>query len=327
MTVDAALLEVLQCPSCQGHLNDNQSVLLCDSCGKQFPVFEGIPDLTFFRSGSEQDDFNQAQASYEAALHDRAAESAYEEQIIRVYGTKTRLVAQKWADRLKRLSPSVRVLDYGCGTGQLSRVLGQHCRPLFAFDISAACARKNVAENGVLGCVANALFLPFKERAFDVVCMSGVLHHIMDLPQAIAEISRVTKSFVFVSDIIPHSWPKLRRILAYPGFSLKLLYGSWTVVSIAYGIARKLGRTIETGCSLSKPADAGPMSKYERPIASETVETLFRDAGFSRERLQYWTNLDYPGNGLVKRLATMALVNETIGTHFDLELRRNQGNP
>lgn len=322
MAIDAALLEVLQCPSCRGQLSDGKDVLLCGSCGKRFPVVEGIPDLTYFGLGTEQDDFNRIQATYEAELHDRSAESAYEKQVIRFYGTKTGLVAQNWASRIRKISPPVRVLDYGCGTGQVSCVLGRYFSPLYAVDISAFSLRKNIAENGVLGCIANGLFLPFKDRAFDVVCLNGVLHHIVDLSQAIGEISRVAKSYIFVSDLVPDSLPGLRRMRAYPGLLRKSLYASWAIMWLANRNMRKLIGRVFPESGLAKSVTAKAPSKYERPIASETVESLFRGAGFVREDLQYWTNLRYPGDNLIKRWITKALVNETIGTHFDFVLRR-----
>jgi SAM-dependent methyltransferase len=322
MTIDAALLDVLQCPSCRGQLSDNQSNLLCSFCGREFAVQEGIPDMTYFESRTDRDNFNRVQASHEAAVHDQTAESGYEKRIIRIYGTKTRLLARNWADRIVKLPKPVRVLDYGCGTGQLSRVLGQYCRPLFAVDISAASVRRNVADNNVLGCVANGLFLPFKNCAFDVVCLSGVLHHISDLSRAIKEISRVAKSYVFVSDIMPHSGPSLRKTGGYPGLFPKLLYASWAVLWMTNGTVRKMGGKVMAGLRSPKSANADIPSMYEKPIASETVESLFRDAGFIREHLQFWTSLHYPGDGPVKRWATMKLVNATIGTHFDFVLTR-----
>jgi SAM-dependent methyltransferase len=323
MTIDAALLEVLQCPSCHGDLSDNPSFLLCSSCRRQFPIIGGIPDLTCFGTDTEPGDFNRTQAAYEAALHDRTAESDYEERIVRIYGTKTCLLARSWAEEIVKLPPPVRVLDYGCGTGQLSRVLGNYCRPLYAADISAASVRKNVAENGVLGCVANGLFLPFKEKVFDVVCLSGVLHHIVDLGRAIEEISRIAKNYVFVSDIMPCAGPAIRRVGKYPRSFQKLLYGSWTSLGMANAVAHKLMTKTKNKLRNPKPVGESIQSRYEKPIAAETVEALFRNADFVRERMRYWTNLSFPGNGPLKRWATKMLVNDTVGTHFDLILRRN----
>jgi len=72
-----------------------------------------------------------------------------------------------------------------------------------------------------------------------------------------------------------------------------------------------------------KSVNVSASSKYERPISSETVEALFQGVGFTREHLQYWTNLRYPGDNYIKRWVTAMLVNGTIGTHFDFVFRRD----
>ena len=39
------ILNILACPACKGKLTarDNKSKLMCHSCGRAFPVREGIP--------------------------------------------------------------------------------------------------------------------------------------------------------------------------------------------------------------------------------------------------------------------------------------------
>ncbi len=142
------------------------------------------------------DDFNKDQALYEARLHDEEAESGYEKRVIRTFGTKTRLMVENWAMEIDKTSCRT-VLDYGCGTGQVSRVLAHHVKPLFAFDISEKSLQKNMQDNGVLGVLANSLYLPFKSRTFDVVCINGVLHHIIDLQRAISELARISKRYIY----------------------------------------------------------------------------------------------------------------------------------
>ncbi len=78
--------------------------------------------------------------------------------------------------------------------------------------------------------------------------------------------------------------------------------------------------------NLAKSVNAKAPSKYEKPITSETVETLFRNVDFIREHLQYWTNLRHPGDSFIKRWITKALVNEAVGTHFDFVFKRDPGN-
>lgn len=331
MAIDNALLEILECPSCRGTLVVQREVLSCESCGNRYPVCDGIPDLRFARCGTEQDDFNKAQAAYEAALHDREAPFDYEETVIKVFGTQARSMAKSWAEVITRSSIG-RVLDYGCGTGLESRVFVQRFNPVYAFDISPVSVHKNVKDNGVLGCVANAFFLPFKDDAFDWVCICGVLHHIVDLPSAILEISRVAKKSVFVSEGIPRSRPGLRRGLMYPGLLRKLLYVSyvlqWRLSRIPHHCRRiphYCRRMITLLHNPGKYETASYGSKYERRLDVAPIIDLFASVGFTKENLRYWTNLDYPGDGVLKRLLTSALVNDKFGTHFDLQLVRETG--
>lgn len=323
MKVPAALLALLQCPACRGSLNELPNKLVCSSCAQIFSVSAGVPDLTFFRPGTKQNDFNRVQASYEGVLHDRIAASIYDEGVVKIWGTKSELVAQSWADALGTPAGSPRILDYGCGTGQVSRVLAKQFRPLFAFDISPVSVRKNIADHGVCGCVANAFALPFKDRAFDAVCINGVLHHIVDLPPVIREISRVTAGRIFISEGVPRPNPHLRRAREYPTLLQKFLYAGYVIMMKARAFIRAVMRKLQF--TSASPEAVGHLcgSRYERPLATHTVEALFQEVGFFREHLLYWTNLDYEGMGRVKRLITQALVNKKIGTHFDLRLKRN----
>jgi len=41
------LLEIMQCPSCAGSLSERPEppALVCDACGLQYPVRDGIPQM------------------------------------------------------------------------------------------------------------------------------------------------------------------------------------------------------------------------------------------------------------------------------------------
>lgn len=43
--VDEVLLEILVCPDCRGPIEykDRRKVVVCDDCGLQYPVVDGIP--------------------------------------------------------------------------------------------------------------------------------------------------------------------------------------------------------------------------------------------------------------------------------------------
>ncbi|MBF0532444.1 MAG: Trm112 family protein [Candidatus Omnitrophica bacterium] len=41
--MDPDLMALLVCPACRGPVQEQDSVIVCQSCGKQYPVREGIP--------------------------------------------------------------------------------------------------------------------------------------------------------------------------------------------------------------------------------------------------------------------------------------------
>lgn len=45
MAMDERLLEILVCPDCRGDViyKDRRKLVICESCGLQYPVVDGIP--------------------------------------------------------------------------------------------------------------------------------------------------------------------------------------------------------------------------------------------------------------------------------------------
>lgn len=90
----------------------------------------------------------------------------------------------------------LRVLDVGCGSGRWSRFLAGHVGHIDALDPGEAvvhAARANADLPNVRWTMARAEDLPFGDGVFDAALCLGVLHHIADPGQALAEIARVTK--------------------------------------------------------------------------------------------------------------------------------------
>jgi ubiquinone/menaquinone biosynthesis C-methylase UbiE len=98
--------------------------------------------------------------------------------------------------------PGESVLDVGCGTGSLSRLLAQWtggANPITAVDVSPYLLREAAAlaaEDGLDGAIAfapgSAEALPFPDASFDAVFAVTVLEE-CDAERALAEIVRVTK--------------------------------------------------------------------------------------------------------------------------------------
>lgn len=96
-------------------------------------------------------------------------------------------------------------LDVGTGTGRALRFLAaRHPRlELHGVEPVAALAERAIADHDIAAdviTVASGEALPFGDRSLDVVMSFGVLHHVEHPGRVIAEMQRVARLAVFVSD-------------------------------------------------------------------------------------------------------------------------------
>ena len=106
----------------------------------------------------------------------------------------------RWVFERLDLQPGSRVLELGCGTGQLWRRNLQDLPPgceVVLSDLSpgmAAEARDRLAaERRFTVCVCDAQLLPFPEASFDLVVANHMLYHVPDRWRALGGIRRVLK--------------------------------------------------------------------------------------------------------------------------------------
>ena len=93
----------------------------------------------------------------------------------------------------RELSGAKRVLDVGCGDGQVSRLAARLGAEVVGIDPTWNCV--SVArERGSNVARAGAAALPFADASFDAVVACLVFEHIRDVDDAIAEVSRVLQS-------------------------------------------------------------------------------------------------------------------------------------
>jgi len=109
------------------------------------------------------------------------------------------------ADRIERFLSAIgsrcstpgRILDMGCGTGEIARALAQQGWQVTACDISAGMietARQQAGEPAPEWLVLEpGRSLPFPDESFEVIVSSSVLEYIADLPSHLAEIVRVLR--------------------------------------------------------------------------------------------------------------------------------------
>ncbi|MBX9866416.1 MAG: methyltransferase domain-containing protein [Burkholderiales bacterium] len=113
-------------------------------------------------------------------------------------------IGQQYFDILPpQINEYSRVLDVGCGTGRWSKYLSGKVKWIEAIDPSNAvfAAVSLLSDvNNVRVSNASADNLPFEDETFDLVMSIGVLHHIPNTQQALADITAKAKrgGFVYV---------------------------------------------------------------------------------------------------------------------------------
>jgi len=110
-------------------------------------------------------------------------------------------IALEYAAALLHVVDAKSVLDVGSGTGRVSRFLRQRLPNLQVEGVEPVGALREQAQ--VLGTVlhdASGEDLPFDDGSFDVVMAFGILHHVPDPGPVIAEMMRVARLGVMVSD-------------------------------------------------------------------------------------------------------------------------------
>lgn len=142
----------------------------------------------------------EARLEREAQFHD----VAFANDVRRVtdkYYQATRASSDRYRELVLAHSKGANVLEYGCGTGSLALEIIKGNGHVTGIDISpgAIDMAKNAVSASGMGVAARAQFrvmnaeaLEFADQSFDVVCGSGILHH-LDLKKAYEEIRRVLR--------------------------------------------------------------------------------------------------------------------------------------
>jgi SAM-dependent methyltransferase len=95
-------------------------------------------------------------------------------------------------------------LDIGTGTGRAVSFIKAHRPAIKVVGIEPVEALREIAYTKGLGpdevMDGDATRLAFADGAFDLVCEFGVLHHIRQPERAVAEMLRVARKAVFISD-------------------------------------------------------------------------------------------------------------------------------
>jgi len=125
------------------------------------------------------------------------------------------------------LEPGATVLELGCGRGVGARLIAETFSPsiIHALDLDLVMVQKAKAylpyyRNNVRLYVADGIMLPFRDGSMDAVFSFGILHHIVDWRQSVAEISRVLGmgGRFYLEELYPGTYQNVltSRILVHP---------------------------------------------------------------------------------------------------------------
>jgi SAM-dependent methyltransferase len=168
------ILALLVCPACGDALVEEFE---CTGCGKSWPAPDGIPQLRLPVEG---------QTEKVRQFYNEAPFPGYPPNDSLTW-LRTRAERSAFARLLDSSIPGdARIVEIGCGTGQMSLYLARADRTVIGCDLSrgalslgASAARRWGVER-VRFVECDLTSLPLREGAFDVVYSSGVLHHTPD---------------------------------------------------------------------------------------------------------------------------------------------------
>jgi len=124
------------------------------------------------------------------------------------------------ADHTARLLRGTRLLDWGCGYGQMSYLMARRGVDVTSYDVGRAMEDGRVPVTHGLTAVRGeeSRRLPFRTGAFDAVLACGVLEHVADPASSLAEVHRVLgpggRLFVYN---LPQRW-------SYKELAIRLLH-------------------------------------------------------------------------------------------------------
>lgn len=177
--------QIFVCPACGGDLRvlNGRNVIECAVCTRSFASHQGIPLLFWPTEQTEESDVTDVVRAFYEETPFPNYDDLDSAETLRAKAEKG-MFARLLNDQIPHGS---RILECGCGTGQLSNFLGLTWgRTVFGTDLclnslKLGQAFKEANDVSNVCFVQMNLFRPvFRSETFDFVITSGVLHHTSD---------------------------------------------------------------------------------------------------------------------------------------------------
>ena len=188
--------DIFCCPNCAGDLAFKDGLINCPKCGNIYPSEYNIP---LFISPDDKNSLQFNLTGKVKAFYEKNPFPGYDD----LDDASALIERARKGLFVKLLDEQVpfgsRVLEAGCGTGQLSNFLGLSNRVIFGTDIclnSLRLAQEFKENNGLENAhfLQMDLFKPvFKQKTFDLVICNGVLHHTADPVKGFKAIGALVK--------------------------------------------------------------------------------------------------------------------------------------
>jgi ubiquinone/menaquinone biosynthesis C-methylase UbiE/uncharacterized protein YbaR (Trm112 family) len=205
-----SLIDLLACPGCRGALDlrGRSDGLECGACGARYPLEAGVPvllapardggaagpsshkktQITFF-DADPADDFGVTRPRGAPALHGWLLEEKFRRSVL----------------GLEDLLPGSTALTVCGGSGLDAEFLARAGARVVLTDISLGVVRQAAERARRFGLdfdllVADAEDLPFRDDSVDVAYVNDGLHHLERPALALAEMARVSRRAVSVSE-------------------------------------------------------------------------------------------------------------------------------
>ena len=216
--------DALACPACHGTLEARDEQLTCGSCGQRYRIDDGIPVFVSERLaehdeldhlGARHDDDHDETSDADRHKGDQAAyfdrESQAEFEIERPAGSPGLyrfLLTEKFRRSVEPFHGTLNgwtALTVCAGSGMDAEFLARAGASVISSDISLGAARR-VRERArrhyvaIASIVADVEHLPFADRSVDLVYVHDGLHHLEDPWAGVAEMARVARRAVCISE-------------------------------------------------------------------------------------------------------------------------------